>query len=64
MMAVVVDERDAACSGRHRALHLEAPVDARELGQRFQERRIGDLELGGHGDSGERVQDVVRCPAG
>ena len=61
VVAVVVDERDAAARSLDVAEHLQAPVDALEARQRALDGRVGDLELRGHGDGGQRVEHVVQA---
>jgi hypothetical protein len=60
VVTVVVDQQRSALAGGHLAELLHAPVDAAEVRQRAQQRRVFDLELLRHGDRGERVLHVVR----
>ncbi len=60
MVAIVVDEQDTAGRGRHLAEALEAPVDALEVLQCADDCVVGNLQLLGDGDRGERVADVMR----
>jgi hypothetical protein len=61
VVAVVIDQREAAAGRQgHLAIALEAAADALEFGERLDDRGVGDLHLGGDGDGGQRIQDVVQ----
>ena len=46
---------------RSRAAHLKAAVDAAKFGQRLANRLHGNIEFQSHGDSGGRVERIVRA---
>ena len=64
MVAVIVDQRERAAAALTRdhgllAVALEPAIDAVEFGEALDHRRVGQLELGGDRDRGQRVQHVV-----